>query len=520
MALLFLLKILSTHLNIVIVVNNPKDWEFNIPGIELVSARSYLLDPKYSDLRGVKVFNLCRSYRYQSTGYYVSLLATARGHKPVPNITSIQDMKSQTIIRFVSDDLDELIQKSLSNIHEEQFVLNIYFGRSIQKKQDRLSLHLFKMFQFPFLKAGFTKEDGEWHLQNISPISADGIPPDHHEFVVQMATEYFKGKRPNVPKKNNPRYDIAILYDPEAKDSPSDEKAIQNFIKAAEAIGMGAELITKDDYGSIAEYDALFIRETTSVNHYTYRFARRAQAEGLVVIDDPESILKCSNKVYLAELLDRHEIPTPKTLIVHKDNIDRIIPELGLPCILKQPDSAFSNGVIKVETPAELLHFTERFLDKSDLVIAQEFLPTTFDWRIGVLDRKVIFCCKYFMSGKHWQIVKRDHNGKARYGRFESVSIEQTPKEVLSMALKLANLIGDGLYGVDIKQAGKRFVAIEINDNPNIETGVEDLMLKDKLYTKIMDVFIKRIEKRKENPAKVEVLKLVPDQIGLTKSSN
>jgi glutathione synthase/RimK-type ligase-like ATP-grasp enzyme len=61
---------------------------------------------------------------------------------------------------------------------------------------------------------------------------------------------------------------------------------------------MEPELIEKEDYGRLAEFDALFIRETTGVNHHTYRFARRAEAEGLVVVDDPQSILKCTNKVY------------------------------------------------------------------------------------------------------------------------------------------------------------------------------------------------------------------------------
>src|SRR5690606_2804007 len=126
--------------------------------------------------------------------------------------------------------------------------------------------------------------------------------------------------------------------------------------------------------------------ETTSVNHHTYRFARRAAAERMVVVDDPDSILKCSNKVYLAELLDHHGIPTPKTLIVHRDNVRDVVGRLGLPCVLKQPDSAFSQGVIKVDSEASLKLEADRFLDKSDLVIAQEFVPTDFDWRVGVFD--------------------------------------------------------------------------------------------------------------------------------------
>src|SRR5262249_60439181 len=104
----------------------------------------------------------------------------------------------------------------------------------------------------------------------------------------------------------------------------------------------------------IAEYDALFIRETTGATHPTYRFARRAVSEGLVVIDEPESIVKCTNKVYLAELLNRHEVPTPKTLVVHRENVGAIGGELGFPCVLKNTASAFSMGGVKAESGATL----------------------------------------------------------------------------------------------------------------------------------------------------------------------
>src|SRR5207237_4836171 len=103
----------------------------------------------------------------------------------------------------------------------------------------------------------------------------------------------------------------------------------------------------------LTQFDALLIRDTTNANHYTYQFSRQAAVAGMVVIDDPDSILKCNNKVYLAELLNRHHIPTPKTLTVHNENVDRIVPALGLPCILKQPDSSFSMGVVKVDSKEE-----------------------------------------------------------------------------------------------------------------------------------------------------------------------
>ena len=262
-------------------------------------------------------------------------------------------------------------------------------------------------------------------------------------------------------------------------------------------MGMFTEIIDKDDFSRIAEFDALFIRETTAVNHHTYRFARRALAEGLVVIDDPESILKCSNKVYLAELLDRYKIRTPKTLILHADNIDQVGVQLGFPCVIKQPDGAFSSGVTKVETEEELHARIPDLLEKSDMLIAQEFIRTPFDWRVCVFERQPIFACKYFMARKHWQIYERLENGKTLSGRSETFPVSMAPKKIVRTAIKAANLIGNGLYGVDIKEKDGECYVIEINDNQSIDSGVEDLVLQDDLYIKIMSGMLANVERGK-----------------------
>src|SRR6201999_2821782 len=112
-----------------VVVSNPRDWPFAIPGVTVVGARAYLTESGYLEGRTTKVFNLCRSYRYQSMGYYVSLLAAASGHRPVPSISTIQDMKAAEIVRIRSDDLEDLIAKSLGHIVSDAFVLSMYFGR-------------------------------------------------------------------------------------------------------------------------------------------------------------------------------------------------------------------------------------------------------------------------------------------------------------------------------------------------------------------------------------------------------
>ena len=483
-------------MQILIVVNDPEDWTLAIPGVELVAARSYLTDPRYTQMRRVRVFNLCRSYRYQSAGYYVSLLAEARGHKPQPSVATIQDMKLQTLARLYSDDLEDQIARCMAPIRSGHFALSIYFGRNLAKRYSRLSLHLFNLFPAPLLRAHFLRdEDGDWRLQRIAPIPASDIPASHQHFVAEAATAYFAGHRRRVRSKPL-RYDMAVLYNPNDPIKPSNGRAIQNFVKAARALSIDAQIVDKSAIGRIAEYDALFIRDTTSVNHHTYRFSRRAAAEGLAVLDDPDSILKCTNKVYLAQLLERHKISAPKTLIIHRDNRQEVEACLGLPCILKQPDSSFSQGVLKASTRAQLAEQVDRLIDRSELIVGQEFVPTDFDWRVGVIDGMPLYVCKYHMAKDHWQIIKHDGGGETDYGKIEAIAVHTAPREVLETALKAASLIGDGLYGVDLKQIGERCHVIEVNDNPNIDAGFEDAVLKEQLYHRIMESFLRRIENR------------------------
>ncbi|GIW71778.1 MAG: ribosomal protein S6 modification protein [Planctomycetota bacterium] len=481
-----------------LVVNTPENWPLDIPGVPVVSAREYLTDPAGGGPPGTKVFNLCRSYRYQSSGYYVSLLAEARGHRPLPSLQTIQELKSPGTVRLLSEEVDELIQQSLARLRSTHFALSIYFGKNLARRYERLSLQLFNLFPAPLLRAHFVK-DQRWRLERLAPIAASDIPPGHRAFVVATAREYLARRWHAAPRRKVPRYTMAILHDPDELHPPSQPRTLQKFVRVARRFGIAAELITRDDFGRLAEYDALFIRATTAVNHYTFRFAQRAQASGLVVVDDPRSIIRCSNKVYLAELLRRHRIPTPETLIVYRDNLDQVGPALGFPCVLKQPDSSFSQGVIKIEDEAALHREAARLLERSDLILAQRFVPTAFDWRVGVLDGRVLHVCRYHMAKDDWRIIGRDRRGRLTYGRADAVAAEEAPRRLVQTAVRAANLVGDGLYGVDVKQTPDgRVLVIEINDNPNLDVGCEDAVLKDALYERVLGYFHRRLEARAE----------------------
>lgn len=480
----------------IIVVENPARWPFQLEGAELVSARDYLVGTLWASRKHLRVYNLCRSYTYQTVGYYVSLLAAARAHRPIPTVETLQDLRLTSVVRLVSEQLDERIQRSLQPLKGPRFELSIYFGRNLAKRYDALARAIYDQFPLPLLRAIFEKRGKAWGLSSVRPIATNEIPDQHQRFVIEQAEIHFGRRSRTASPRPTFRYDMAISNDPEATESPSDPKALRRFVKAARDLSIDATMIESSDAADIGEYDALFIRETTYVDHPTYRLSRRAATEGLVVIDDPISILRCTNKVFLAELFVRNQIPHPATLVVHAENVAAITDIVGLPCVLKKPDSSFSLGVVRVGTAAELEKQVAELLKDSDLVVAQTYTPSDFDWRIGILGDEPLFACRYHMARGHWQIVASNSSGQRRYGRVEALPLDQVPAEAIATATKAARLIGDGFYGVDIKESNGAFLVIEINDNPNVDAGCEDAVIGDQLYSSVMNWFRHKLDHR------------------------
>jgi glutathione synthase/RimK-type ligase-like ATP-grasp enzyme len=194
------------------------------------------------------------------------------------------------------------------------------------------------------------------------------------------------------------------------------------------------------------------------------------------------------------------KLPTPKTEILYRDEPKRLaeLPDLlGFPIVLKIPDGSFSRGIVKVDNVERLKAAAEDLFQHTALVLAQEFMFTEFDWRIGVLNREPLYACKYFMSRGHWQIYNHSAKGTAKSGGFVTLPVREAPSEVVKLALRATAPIGDGLYGVDLKQSSDRLAVIEVNDNPSIDAGVEDAYLGEDLYRRIMDEFLRRMERKR-----------------------
>jgi glutathione synthase/RimK-type ligase-like ATP-grasp enzyme len=271
----------------------------------------------------------------------------------------------------------------------------------------------------------------------------------------------------------------------------AEEAALQNFKLAAEEAGQEFSFLFRDDISEIPRYNAVFIRATTDPLYTSYIVSKTAWELGLRVIDDPESIKVCANKIHQYSLFEKFDVPYISTVFLNRDELHHkkimeIFDALGKPVVIKAPYTSFSRYVEKAACETSFRDVAKRFFKKSDVLAVQKFLPTAFDWRVGVLNDEVLYVCKYMIPKGRWK-----HGAKLRgkptviWGRTVSMKKQNAPMRLKDVALKACRVVGKGLYGVDIKEVDGDYVVVEVNDNPSIYAGYEDLRDKD-LYQKII----------------------------------
>ncbi|GGB59665.1 carboxylate--amine ligase [Roseibium aquae] len=483
----------------VVLVDNQKDVSNADTPHKVMTVRDYLTHPKLFAGAKPTILNLSRSYGYQGAGYYASLLAEARQHRVLPSVETMIELSRKDLYRHALPELEDRLNQCLRKIPAREGMeprLLVYLGQMNEAGLDTFGRLLFDWFRTPVLEV--TVEPGEWTMiKRIRALPVNDLSPAERARFLSSLVAYTT--RPwRAPKQRAVmKYSLAVLSDPKEEMPPSKLASLKYLAKVAARHSVEVVPIGKGDLDKLAQYDALFIRETTNIDNHTYRFARRAAQEGMPVIDDPVSMIRCTNKVYLTELLEGHGIPMPKTRVLSNTREAHGLEELlGSPVVLKIPDGSFSRGVFKeAGTDAIKARLADLFQD-SAIVLAQEYCPTEFDWRIGVLDGEPLFAVQYKMARQHWQIVRHEVGKKSLEGGFTTVSLSEAPPAVIDIAVRAARLIGDGFYGVDLKVFGDRVVVIEINDNPNLDHGDEDLAEKDAVWDQLIRWFVRRLESR------------------------
>ncbi len=243
--------------------------------------------------------------------------------------------------------------------------------------------------------------------------------------------------------------------------------------------GHRLDFLFRADMYKIPHYDAIFIRALTDPLNSSYIASCLAELNGLRVVDDSNSIIICCDKVNMYRHLQRAGVPIPETIFLTETDLNirrggELLDALGSPLVLKAPNSSFSLYVERAYTSEEFVRIGKRYLRRADLIVAQKFVQSEFDWRVGVLAGEPLYVCQYLFPKKRWKIHSYMADGKEIYGNVKGFELSKVPSKLLDTAVQAANAIGKGLYGIDLKQVGDDFIVIEVNDNPTIAEDEED----------------------------------------------
>ncbi len=284
---------------------------------------------------------------------------------------------------------------------------------------------------------------------------------------------------------------LGIFVDRKTLSNSEQLNALIRCRDVAEKKGHGVDFIFPVDISTITKVDALFIRARTDPMNVTYVAARIASFHGIPVIDDPQSIQICSDKINMYSHLIRNRVPLPKTIFLSRKDLNvecvtRLFDELGAPLILKEPSTSFSLRVEKVSDIAGFFRVARRFVRLSDWIVVQQYIASRYDWRVGVLNGKLLYVCKYTIPSVTFKI-QASVNGHIVYCGVESVPERDVPPHVVRLGIDAAKAIGNGLYGVDIKNTNGDAYVIEVNDNPSIESG------EDGCYPRVFEQIVDHI---------------------------
>lgn len=480
--------------SLLVVVDQNQDWQPYYPTRQVIGISDFLAH--HAQARGY-IINLCSDYSYLSAGYYGSLLAEARGAQVFPGVKAIRELNHLEPEQPLSPKLSKQAESMAKPRNSECLATRVWFGVADDSVMQPVVRKLFESYSFPVFDLSLRRiQSGLWVIDQLSPVPMASLNEEEQTRFAD-ALDQFSHKIWRLKKTSKTfKYDVAVLVNPDEALPPSNKGALNAFVKAGKSMGLNLEFITPAEAHRVAEYDALFIRETTRVDHHTYRIAQRAENAGLLVVDSTQDIMRCSNKVYLHERLSLNQVDTPETRLLLTQqpyDLDELIADLGLPIIVKVPDGSFSIGVEKAKTREALQECISRLGERSALLLLQEYMPTEFDWRIGIFDGEIIYACRYFMAKSHWQIYNHGAR-RSQSGDADAFAISDVPEKVRKTALKAARCMGNGFYGVDLKASEDRVVVIEVNDNPSIDKGVEDLHEGQSLYENILAVFLQRLD--------------------------
>jgi hypothetical protein len=445
----------------IIVSDHILNWENPVEGIQVVPSQTYLTDAEWHDRLNLKIINLCDSYRPGSAGQQVSALARANEQFVIPRLDSLPGKNL-----IISSEFTKEVNETLSSHKNDLVEFSVYFGFSSELEFTRIGALLFSYFAFPVIRASFSY-NGRWLLESLNFPDLSSLEQAEQANLLSSLELYLVGKK--IGRKNYFKFqlDLAILVNGDDLEYPSNAAAIQKIMKQAELQGFNSEIINKNDAGKLQQFDTLLIRELYKPNLQVFEFAKKAEREGVQVINPPDFIQKAENKIYLHSLMSRHQISVKSLLLIIEA---RQLEVLQFPARL-MPSMAYENTTL-VQHAEQL----KEQLEIGNLLLVQpDFRPEKIH-RLGIFQKEILF----------YELTESGYNSIF-------LPVPEIDDRLLKFATICNNVVLDGFYELEILEQQGHLLFGNVNSNPVLRSGYEDQAEGDLIYEKLMHGIVKKL---------------------------
>ncbi|MCG9579381.1 30S ribosomal protein S6--L-glutamate ligase [Vibrio europaeus] len=220
-------------------------------------------------------------------------------------------------------------------------------------------------------------------------------------------------------------------------------------------------------------YDAVIPRIGSSITFYGTAVVRQFEMMGTFCINESIAISRSRDKLRSLQLLSRKGVGLPRTGFASKpDKIQDVIKNVGgAPLVIKLLEGTQGIGVVLAETNKAAESVIEAFMGLKANILVQEFIKEAggADIRCFVVGGKVIAAMK--RQAEEGEFRSNLHRGG-------TAQLVRLSKEERLTAVNAAKVMGLNLCGVDILQAHRGPVVMEVNSSPGLE-GIENATGKD-----------------------------------------
>src|SRR5438045_2672354 len=238
----------------VILVDQPKDFPNADTPHKVITTSDYLACPRLSDAGRPKLLNLARSYAYQSKGYYASLLAEARGHRVVPSVETMLELREPKLYEHALPELEDELNRCARRADfqpEGELKLLFCFGIARDERFEQFGRLLFDWFRCPALEV--IVEPGEWlSIDRIRPRNITRLANGEGDFLRESLHQHTKREWRDPKARTQSKYDLAVLYDPNEKMPPSSPTTIKHLVRIAEQLSVDIEPIPRPQAAALA----------------------------------------------------------------------------------------------------------------------------------------------------------------------------------------------------------------------------------------------------------------------------